>query len=242
MEKLVYLLWAPAARSGDAVRDDLLAAESVLVDAGALAITVNVRDSDADFPPPVPTPDGETLPIAQVSLWLDCHDRRRPCEEILARICPRRAVYLVSEALYRDYGGNAHAPLRDWPDGERSPGVLVLTLLERPGHLEKSAWLAHWHGVQSPVSEGLQPRTRYVRNEVIRSLGDDAPPWEGIVEECWPSAGHVTDPLLFYLAEGSPERMREHVSRMMESVTAFLELPRIRCVPMSEYLVKTLGK
>jgi hypothetical protein len=239
MEKLVYLLWGADGQSGDSVRDALLAAAPALTAAGALGIALNVRDSQADFAPPVPEPEGESLPIAQVSLWLDCHDRRAPCEEILAQTCSRRAAYLVSEALYRDYGGNEHAPARDWPDGQRSPGVLVLTLLERPEHLDRASWLAHWHGVQSPVSEALQPRTRYVRNEVIRALDDDAPPWEGIVEECWPSAAHVTDPMLFYLANGSPERMREHVSRMMESVTAFLELPRIRCVPMSEFQIKS---
>ena len=241
MEKVVYLLWADEPRTGDTVRDELLAAAPALSAAGARGIGVCVRDSAADFPPPVPAPEGEALPVAEVSLWLDCHDRRGPCEEILARTCPRRAAYLVSEALYRDYGGNEFAPERDWPDGERSPGVLVLTLLERPEHLDRKSWLAHWHDVQSPVSEAIQPRTRYVRNEVIRPLDDDAPPWEGIVEECWPSAGHVTDPMLFYLAGGSEERMREHVSQMMESVTAFLELPRIRCIPMSEYLVKSLG-
>ena len=29
----------------------------------------------------------------------------------------RRAGYLVTESLYRDYGDNEHAPTRDWPDG-----------------------------------------------------------------------------------------------------------------------------
>jgi hypothetical protein len=241
LEKLVYLLWAPEGRSGDEMRDELLAAAPALSAAGALAIGVNVRDSEADFPAPVPPPEGEELPAAQVSLWLDCHDRRGACEDILAAASARRACYLVSEALYRDYGGNRFAGPRDWPDGQRSPGVLVLTLLERPAHLERDAWLTHWHGVQSPVSEAIQPRTRYVRNEVIRTLDETAPPFEGIVEECWPSAQHVTDPMLFYLAEGSEERMKQHIGQMMESVTAFLELPRIRCVPMSEYLVKTLG-
>jgi hypothetical protein len=148
----------------------------------------------------------------------------------------------VSEALYRDYGGNEFAAPRDWPDGERSPGVLMLTLLERPERLDRESWLAHWHGVQSPVSEAIQPRARYVRNEVIRPLDADAPRWEGIVEECWPSAGHVTDPMKFYLADGSKAKLREHVARMLESVTAFLDLPRIRSVPMSEYLVQTLGR
>ena len=104
-------------------------------------------------------------------------------------------------------------------------------MLERPARMTKEAWLAHWHGVQSPVSEELQPRMRYVRNEVIRPLTPDAPPWEGIVDECWPSAEHLT--------EGSEERLRTNLKRMLESVRGFLELPRIRSYAMSEYILRS---
>ena len=101
------------------------------------------------------------------------------------------------------------------------------------------AWTAHWHGVQSPVSEEIQPRTRYVRNAVVRSLTPDAPPYQGIVDEAWPSAEHVTDPMLFYCAEGSKEKLRRNIERMLKSVGGFLDMDRIRNVTMSEYLLKT---
>jgi len=241
VEKLVYLLWPRAGQDGDALRETLLRETAPrLLAAGALTLTVNVADAEAAVKLPVPAPPGEPQVAAEISFFLDCHDRRGRLEEELAGTCERLAGYLVSEALYRDYGGNRFAPPRDWPDGARSPGVLVLTLLERPARLERAAWLAHWHGVQSPVSEEIQPRTRYVRNEVVRPLTPGAPPYEGLVEECWPSKRHVTDPMLFYLAEGSEERLRAHVARMLESVRAFLDLDRIRSVAMSEYLVRTL--
>jgi hypothetical protein len=200
---------------------------------------VNVADAEAATPLPLPAPPGEPQVAAEVSLFVDCHDRRQPLEAVLAAAGGRLAGYLVSEALYRDYGGNRFSAPRDWPDGQRSPGVLMLTLLERPARLEREAWLVHWHGVQSPVSEEIQPRMRYVRNEVIRAVTPDAPPFEGIVEECWPSKRHLTDPMLFYLGEGSEERLRANVRRMLESVRAFLDLPRIRSVAMSEYLVRS---
>jgi hypothetical protein len=240
VEKLVYLLWARPGRSGDALRDLLLEGVAPrLLDLGAQRLTVNVADSDADVPVPVPLPPGEAPVAAEVSLFLDCYDRRGPFEALLDEVCERKAGYLVSESLYRDYGGNRFSKPRDWPDGQRSPGVLMLTLLERPARLSREAWLAHWHGVQSPVSEEIQPRARYVRNEVVRAVTRDAPPFEGVVEECWPSARHVSDPMLFYLAEGSPERLRAHVQRMLESVRGFLDLDRIRSFAMSEYLVKS---
>jgi hypothetical protein len=240
VEKLVYLLWSAPGEDGDRLRDRLLRdAAPRLQDLGALRLTVNVADSDARVPLPVPAPAGEAPVAAEVSLFVDCYDRRGPFEALLDDYAARKAGYLVSESLYRDYGGNPFSGPRDWPDGARSPGVLMLTLLERPARLAREAWIAHWHGVQSPVSEEIQPRMRYVRNEVIRPLTAGAPPLEGIVEECWPSGRHVTDPMLFYLAEGSEERMRLHVTRMLESVRAFLDLDRIRCYAMSEYLVRT---
>ncbi len=80
---------------------------------------------------------------------------------------------------------------------------------------------------------------RYVRNAVVRTLTPGAPPYRGIVDEAWPSAEHVTDPMLFYCGDGSSETMRRNVDRMLESVRGFLDMDRIRNVTMSEYLLKT---
>jgi hypothetical protein len=240
VEKLVYLLWARPGTGGDEMRERLLGdAAPRLLDCGAHRLTVNVADSDAAVPVPVSLPEGEQAVGAEVSLFVDCYDRRGPFEAVLDDFCARKAGYLVSESLYRDYGGNRFSKPRDWPDGQRSPGLLMLTLLERPARLSHAAWRAHWHGVQSPVSEEIQPRMRYVRNEVVHAVTPDAPPFEGIVEECWPSALHVTDPMLFFLGEGSQERMRAHIERMLESVRGFLDLDRIRSYAMSEYLVRS---
>ena len=240
MEKLVYLLWASAEGDRDAFRERLLReCAPALLERGARGLTINVDDSDADVPPPVPPPAGETPLSAEIALWLDCHDRRGPHEQVLADLDVRCAGYLVSEALYTEYGANAHGRPRDWPDGTRSPGLLTVTLLERPAHMSREAWIAHWHGVQSPVSEAIQPRARYVRNEVVRPLTEGAPPFAGIVDEAWPSPQHVTDPMLFYLADGSAERMKRHLERMLESVTGFLDLDRIRTNTLSEYVVKS---
>ena len=54
----------------------------------------------------------------------------------------------------------------------------------------------------------LQPRTRYVRNEVRRAVTPGAPEVHGIVEEGWPSAEHVADPMLFFNAEGDKARLQ----------------------------------
>jgi hypothetical protein len=206
---------------------------------GPRGLGLQLDDADAQVAVPMPPPADEPQPGALVSIWLDCYDARAPYEEVLAGVSERVAGYLVTESLSRDYGGNRWSAPRSWPDGARSPGVVMVTLLERPARMAYEDWIAHWHGVQSPVSEAIQPRTRYVRNAVARALTPDAPPWLGIVEEAWGSPEDLTDPMRFYCADGDPERMQANLATMLDSVTAFLDLDRIRSITTSEYLLRT---
>ncbi len=178
--------------------------------------------------------------MAQVSVWLDSYERRGAIEAAVAGLGLRWASYLVVESLYDDYGTTPYAQPRDWPDGDRSPGVLTVALIHRPEGLGYREWITRWHGTQSPVSGELQPRTRYVRNEVVRPLTEGAPEIGGIVEEGWPSTGHVADPMLFFNAT-TPDELKANVSRMIASVDACLDLTRLRSSTMSEYLVKPAG-
>jgi len=241
VEKVVYLVWGPGGPAeGDALRDRLLAETAPrLLAAGGRFLGVNVHDTAAaEAPSPMPAPEGEAPHCAQVSVWVDSYDRRRPFDEALADLGMPFACYLVVESLYEDYGTTPHALPRSWPDGTRSPGVLTVALIHRPAGLAYREWIGRWHGTQSPLSAELQPRTRYVRNEVVRSLTDGAPEIDGIVEEAWPSARHVADPLLFYNA-GSADELTTNIARMLESVNACLDLTRLRSATMSEYLLTT---
>jgi hypothetical protein len=76
---------------------------------------------------------------------------------------------------------------------------------------------------------------------VVRALSADAPDIGGIVEEGWPSAVHVADPMLFFNAGGDPEVMNRNVETMMGNVIACLDIDRLRSTTMSEYLLKSLG-
>jgi hypothetical protein len=243
MEKVVYLLWGDGSGlSGDALRDRLVDETGPrLLSSGVRGLGINVHDGRAALAPsPAPPPEGEAPHVAQVSTWLDCYQRREGVEEALGDLGLAWAGYLVVESLYDDYGTTRHATPRDWPDGERSPGVLTVALIHRPDGLGYRQWITRWHGTQSPVSAELQPRTRYVRNEVVRPVSVDAPEIDGIVEEAWPSVEHVADPLLFFNA-ATPDELNENVSRMMGSVEACLDLSRLRSSTMSEYLIKTVG-
>ncbi len=121
-------------------------------------------------PPSAPPPD-DPGPVALVSVWLDCHDDRGPVESILSGHADRLAGYLVTESIPTDYGDNRWATARDWPDGARSPGVVMLTLMEKPDRMTDGQWYDHWYGTQTPMSTAIQPRIRYVRN-AVRSTAD----------------------------------------------------------------------
>ncbi len=240
MEKLIYLLWAPKDRDHDEICRILLdECAPRLLELDPKMLSMNLDDSDADIPSPVPPPEDEQLLVAEVSIWVDSYENRVAFEKVLDQAGCRMAGYLVAESLYTDYGWNEHAKPRDWPDGQRSPGILTVAVFERPDGIPHEEWIQRWHGVQSPVSGEIQPRTRYVRNEVIRALTPDAPPYKGIVDEAWASAETVTDPMLFFCANGSEERMVENINRMLESVNAFMDMDRFRSYTMSEYLLKS---
>jgi hypothetical protein len=236
----MYLLWPEVPRDraevADAVLGDLA---PQLLGLGPLRLSIDVRDTESDIPAPVPTPEGEMTVDAVISLWLDAVDQRPAYEEVLVGASGRLAGYSVVESLYRDYGGNRWSVPRYWPDGVRSPGVLTVAMLEQHPDQSPEEWITRWHTRISPITEEIQPRMRYVRNAVFRSLTEGAPPFRGIVEEAWPSLEHVTDPMLFYCAEGDVDRMNAHIVRMVEEINAFVDLSTLRSVTMSEWILKS---
>ena len=241
MEKLVYLLWNESGRADGDLAARLLgpvAGELLALDPAGLSMDV-ADDEAAAVNLPLPPPADDPSPFALVSIWLGCHDDREPFEAVLAPVADRVAGYLVTESIPTEYGDNEWASVRDWADGERSTGVVMLTLMEQPERLTAGEWYDHWYGTQTPMSTEIQPRIRYVRNAVARPLSPGAPPYRGIVEEAWPSAETVNDPMAFYLADGDDELLARNMNTMMASVGAFLDFDRIRLAAMSEYLLKT---
>ncbi len=240
MEKLMYLTWLGEKSTRAQVAEVLLGqVREELLALGPRALTIDVWDPESDIPAPVPTPEGETPLHGLVSLWVDSIEQRAPFEKVLQAAAVRLAGYSVVESLYRDYGGNQWAEPRSWPDGVRSPGVLTVALLQQHPDQTFDEWITRWHTRISPITEQIQPRTRYVRNAVFRPITEDAPRLAGIVEEAWPTLEHVTDPMLFYCADGDPERMNANVTQMIEEITAFVDLSTLRSVTMSEWILKS---
>src|SRR3954452_16147625 len=129
MEKLVYLLWNDSGRAEADQAARLLgpvAAELLALAPAGLALEIAADAADA-VSLPLPPPPDDPAPFALVSIWLGCHDDRAAFEDVLTRESSRLAGYLVTESIPTEYGDNQWAAPRDWPDGQRSTGVVMLT-------------------------------------------------------------------------------------------------------------------
>jgi len=239
MNKLIYLLW-PRRPMEPAERRTILLETCApkLLESGARYLSMNIDDELATVPSPTPTTKFTDPFVAEVSIWVDAMGKRGDLESILLDAELDIAGYQVREHIYTDYGGNQHGKPRDWPDGERSPAVVSVTPLERPRRIPKDKWMNHWFNRQGPMSEIMQPRSRYVRNVVDEVLTPGATPYEGIVEESWPSPEHVTNPYLFYGAKNRFELIK-NMAIMGHSVAAFLPIWKITSVTTSEYFIRT---
>ncbi len=234
----MYLVWLDERTPRQAVRRVMLDEVAPrLHRLGHHGLSMDLDDEDADVPSPVPPAAGDPPLHAVVSIWVDAYDYRAPVEAVLGSVSVRLAGYQVVESLYGDYGRNRWSSPRHWPDGARSPGIVTVALIQpRPG-MDHKEWITFWHTRQSPMSEAVQPRCRYVRNAVFRPVTPDAPPYRGIVEEAWPSAEHVRDPMLFYRGDGDPERMNANITTMVEHVAAFIDLGTLVSLTMSEWML-----
>ena len=239
MTKLIYLLWPRESMEPAERRVALLErCAPKLLETGARRLLMNVDDDLVTAPSPTPTTKWTDPFVAEVSVWVADVDTRGALEAILMDAGFDLAGYRVREHVYTEYGGNPHGGPRDWPDGERSPYVISVTPLERPKRISKAKWMKHWFNRQGPMSEKMQPRARYVRNIVDEVLTPGAVPYEGIVEESWPSAEHMTNPYVFYGARNRFELVK-NMWIMGQSVAAFLPIWKITSVTMSEYWIRS---
>lgn len=236
MEKLVYVLWRKPDASPESLRDALRGdVAGALRDAGASRIAVNVVDEDTDHALRARIVRLDPPPDALLSFWLETHDDRAPCEAAFALVTARAAGYLVAESVPLVNTAHAAAP------GERTPGVNMVALIRQPDWIDHAAWLARWLEDHRVVALETQSTFGYVRNVVVRALTPDAPLFAGVVEELFP-ADAVTDPMRWYAADGSKDRLAANLGRMMESCKAFLDLDRVETHPMSEYRLPEPGE
>ena len=230
MEKLIYLIRDREDRDGADLHEQVLGeVVPALSAAGAERTSVHLADDDVTIAGPMPSPDGELPLRAAVAFWLPAHDRRRPAEDVLDGVGIRCDGYLVTESVWADFG-ELRGSARGWDAGTRSPGLVTLALVHRNPVLDERTFREFWYDHQSPMSEHVQPRLRYVRNTVAHPVTRGAPPVDGIVVESWPSEEVVSDVVAFHNGDTG------NLTVMLDSVGTVFDMSRLRSVAMSEYL------
>ncbi len=228
MEKLVYLLWRPDADPNNDVFRDRLIGELQEGLAGVGATQIKLSISDGDVASGAALHRGPAHPDALLAFWIECIQDRGPAEAWIRARTGRQTGYLVVESQ----------PLRLATDparrGTRTQGFSLVGCIEPKPGLSHARFLEIWETSHRQVAIDTQSTFSYIRNEVVRPVTKDAPPWQGIIEEGFPSEA-LSNPQAFYDAVGDEPKFRENLRRMIESCEAFIAMPRVDSHPMSEY-------
>jgi hypothetical protein len=230
MEKIACVLWKPAGVPDDVFGKDLRAAAPELARQGAGSLRLNIVDEHVAAGTGVRVGKMDPPKAAFATFWLDEADAvHGGLLAALSGHASRVAAYLVVESN----------PLRNTTQlakpGERTPGFNLVTGIVPKDGITYEQFIHLWHTEHRVVALETQSTFAYVRNEIVRALTPNAPNWAAVVEESFPIEA-LTDPAVWYAAEGAPARLEEHRRRMVQSCLAFLALDRVESHPMSEYV------
>ena len=236
MEKLVYGLWRRPDQDLDPIRATLLERVApALLDLGVPGLRVCVEEPEGKAFQVGSNPDGSLL-AACVSLWIDSYDNREPHEAALAQVDAQTYGWIVAESESMSYGDN-----RTWPDGERSPGLSITTFFDKKEGISDDDFYRIWHEEHTPLSFEIHPLWLYVRNQVLRPVTPGAPPVRGIVYEAVPTDKHLLDFNLFFGASEEPSKLIDNIHLVNEHMDTFGNTATLQCVPMREWIFRTLS-
>ena len=192
-------------------------------------------------PSMVPVPDDE-LPVRALRVDLGRRPRHREPVRGDARRRSASAApgYLVTESLYRDYGDNEHAAPRDWPDGQRSPGIITLTRVRQARRRERRDVLRPL--VRPPVADvGVDAAARPLRAQrggARAHAGRAAIPRDrrgGVAD------GRAPSPISRRSsAPTDSDELGERIRIMLDSTKLLYDPATMRNYTLSEYILKAL--
>jgi hypothetical protein len=216
VEKVIYLLLDGDPEVGLALRTSTVPA---LRAAGGRRIQVNVVDPAIGPPFGVAPEPGAITLTAAVSVWVNtAEEARRRLDGALSASGSGGAWwgYLVTEA--EPLPNTTAAPGSDG----RVPGFAQVVPLTVPEGLSWGEWRRRWQGSHTSVALSTQSTIRYVQNVIFRALTPGAPPYAGVVEECFPMEA-AGDLHVFFDAVGDEARLARHLAAMSESCDRFMD-------------------
>jgi hypothetical protein len=229
LEKIVSLLWKPADQPRQSFADGLLKrAAPRLLELGARKLKVCVEDEEVEGDALRMNPEGPPK-AGMVSYWVECAQDRGPLEQVLTEASVALASFLVAES--QPVVNTKHLA----KSGERTPGMSQITCVVPKQDLRYEEFIRIWQTEQLPCAIETQSTFQYVRNEIVRTLEGETPPWAAVVEESFPIEA-MGDPRVFYDAVDDEAKFRANLKRMIETVQRFLEIGQTDVTITSEYI------
>jgi hypothetical protein len=231
LEKLIYVVWKQREEPIGSFKERMLGeVAGGLEGLGVRGLSVNLADELAAYAQGMRITRMPEPPVGTVSIWLDTALDRDPVHRLLEAACQRLTGYLVLESV--PLLNTSHtAPL-----GERTPGITTVAFLEKPEAMTYESWIDQWQGHHTQVAIETQSTFLYIQNVIVRAVTPEAPAWSAIVEEGFPAEA-PTDPMVFFAAGSSREKLEENRRRLMESCARFIDFARVESHPMSSYVL-----
>jgi hypothetical protein len=180
--------------------------------------------------------DGRLL-TGLVSVWLDSYQDAPDLQSLLGTApVAQAASYLVCESVPQAYG-----EVMTWQEGVSSPGLSIVTMLDKPAGTDEKVFYHYWHELHRVTTAQCHPFASYVRNEVARALTDGAPRYRGIVTESSPDVQDFLDPHRFYVSGGDKDQLRANQRRVVDETAQFIDFTTIQVAPMTERVVRRLA-
>ncbi len=168
--------------------------------------------------------------LAMVSVWDGDGDRGGEWPAALASPGWSVAGYRVAESTPRAYA-------KDWPDGEASPGIVMLTLMKKNPRLGREQFMREWFEYHTPrIALRVHPLWNYIRNVVEAEVPDGSPRLDGIVEEHCRRRSEVTNPVRYF---GGPVWMVPNMIRVGLHANKFLEISAVQNYLLTEYHIRS---
>jgi len=168
--------------------------------------------------------------LAMISVW---DSQAAQPEQWRAEIADpgwEMAGYQVTESTPRAYD-------RNWPDGEPSPGIVMLTLMRKNPRLSYDQFMREWFEHHTPViALRVHPLWNYIRNVVESAVVEGSPPLDGIVEEHCRQRREVTDPRCYF---GGTLGMIPNMIRVGMHANKFLQISATENYLLTEYHIRS---
>lgn len=227
MSKYQYVVWGHASQPRSVFKaaiEEQLVPGLLAAGVAKLKLTIAARE-----PPRWALIPFGRVPVVLISVWGEEASAGDEAARLVTATGCRAGGYRVSESTPRAYQ-------RDWPDGEETPGVGLLTLFNRKRGLSDEGFIARWHGSHTPLSLRIHPLWSYLRNEIEATMLDGSPRFDAIVEEHFAAAEDLLRPTRFF---GGAWHAVPNMARVAWDISRLIDLGSMETYLASEYHLRS---